>query len=93
MFDYQYRLWFLKQLAESFLPPIAVVFLASRITAGFGAHVVPRTSVYIVAIPLFWVARHHYTRWRVEAKARRLGVPLPPLIQGKKLGNIDLLRR
>lgn len=97
MIDYRYRVWLLKQLAESFVLPAGIVFATLRVLEGLSAHVAlsstTRTTLYTLAIPVYWIGNFHISRWLVKRKAKRLGVNLPPVISGKRIGNVDLLKR
>lgn len=97
MIDFRYRLFLLQYIAELFVAPIAGVFAALRLldAAGHGARVgtVIRVVLYIISPVVLGTIRVNYNRWSNERKARRAGVPLPKLIVGKKLGNVDLLKR
>lgn len=97
MVDFTYRLWLLNQLGQVFLVPGAFIFIVSRAISQRAPHLSFSTTanaiLYLFGPPLFWFARLHVSRWRDEMKARRRGVQLAPLISGKQIGNVDLLKR
>lgn len=89
--DLTYRIWLIKNLAKLFFPPIAIVRLLLRDKNDVGFWI--RAGCYIFSLPVYWTAWVWYTRWDEERRARARGAKLPPIVQGSKLGNIDVLKR
>ncbi|KAG8861736.1 hypothetical protein FRB96_002694 [Tulasnella sp. 330] len=94
MFDYHYRLWLVKALVEIFAPPVGATYFGLRAlssTCGFYLDTVALSITYAASIPAFWAIHSRITEWLSERKARRMGVPLLPLITGKRFMNLDLI--
>lgn len=81
-----YRVAFLVMVLRFVVPPLALAAIVSN-------YVLRRspTLIYTVAIPVYWTARVQYTIFRKKQAAARLGVALAPEVQGKWIGNIDLI--
>lgn len=97
MFDYTYRLWLIRELAQLIAVPDAIIFACFRALdeLGHGQQVgaLVRGVAYVVAPFAFGAARMHLSRWNNERKARIKGIKLPKVITGQKWGNVDLMKR
>ncbi|KIO25816.1 hypothetical protein M407DRAFT_24871 [Tulasnella calospora MUT 4182] len=96
MVDLTYRIWLIKSLARLFVPPLASVALVLRtLDRTKGAHLHPayQVALYLLSLPVYWTAWIQLTRWNENRRARKHGAKLPPIIEGRKLGNIDVLKR
>ncbi|KAG9046265.1 hypothetical protein FS837_004762 [Tulasnella sp. UAMH 9824] len=98
MFDIEYRLWLLRRLSILFLPPLAAVYTALRLVEYSPNPFIPktllaRTACYILSLPFYWAAWIQLSNWDNERRARKLGARLPPLIQSKRFGGLDLRER
>lgn len=94
--DFRYRFFLVSHLVELFAVPVAAVFGGLRLldVLGYGAVSAPaRIALYTISPLVFGVARVNFSRWHDERKAKKAGVPLPKLIVGKKIGNVDILKR
>ncbi|KAG8960480.1 hypothetical protein FRC03_006487 [Tulasnella sp. 419] len=88
--------FFIETLHRLFILP---TFLAGTIAVGLyitkGLRL-PTTRLillYLIFLPAYWTLTVQLHRWRTSRNAKRLGVKLPHTISGKRLGNLDLLRR
>ena len=97
MIDYVYRVWLLSHLIRLLAIPQAIFFLGFRlIHFGFPELHLSypiKLLLYVLGPPIFWLTRRQMSRWADERKAHTAGARLPPIISGKEIGNIDLMRR
>ncbi|KAG8891559.1 hypothetical protein FRC01_014633, partial [Tulasnella sp. 417] len=96
MVDLTYRIWLIKSLARLFVPPLATIALALRVldrAKGVHLHPAYQVAIYVLSLPVYWTSWIKFTRWDENRRAKKRGAKLPPIIEGKKLGNIDVLKR
>ncbi|KAG8962385.1 hypothetical protein FRC05_005356 [Tulasnella sp. 425] len=96
MLDITYRIWLIKSLTRLFVPPLASVALAVRVldrVKGVHLHPAYQVALYVLSLPVYWTSWIQLTRWDESRRAKKHGAKLPPIIEGKKLGNIDILKR
>ncbi|KAG8917236.1 hypothetical protein FRC01_002589 [Tulasnella sp. 417] len=96
MVDLTYRIWLIKSLARLFVPPLAAVALALRVldrAKGVQLHPAYQAAIYVLSLPVYWTSWIKFTRWGEDRRAEKRGAKLPPIIERKKLGNIDLITR
>lgn len=93
-----YRLLFLADVSRLILLPPSALAIGLQLIGLLHHDVRPRSLVslyvvYALAIPIFWIVKAVLSRWLDRAHAWRLGVTLVESIQGKKIGNVDILQR
>lgn len=95
--DLRYRIWLLKYLAGVFLPPLALTFVTLRFvdesSLSYRVEGATRYALYFLSAPLYTIVSGYYKAWRDAASARRLRATISPVIQGKRIGNLDVLAR
>lgn len=96
MIDLTYRIWLIKSLARLFVPPLASVALALRVldhAKSIRLHPAYQIALYVLSLLVYWTSWILLTRWDENRRAKKHGAKLPPIIEGKKLGNLDVLKR
>ncbi|KAG8904307.1 hypothetical protein FRC01_008789, partial [Tulasnella sp. 417] len=96
MVDLTYRIWLIKSLARLFILPLAAVALALRaLDRAKSVHLHPayQVAIYVLSLPVYWTSWIKFTRWDEDRRAKKRGAKLPPISEGNKLGNIDVLKR
>lgn len=97
MFDYHYRLFLIRFLAASLVPPSALTFIALRAVEIYlptlRINLFARIAAYICGAPLYWAVKNAFNEWRDAANAKRLGAKMVPRLRGKRWGDVDLVQR
>ena len=83
-----YRLVFLVMVLKFVVPPLAMAAVICRIGSWTPF---PSTLVYVLAIPTYWTIRIQYDSYTKERDATRRGAVLAPEVNGRWIGNIDLI--
>lgn len=84
-----YRLLFLLMMLKAVVPPLAVAAVICRITPW--GHPFYSVITYVLAIPMYWTLRIQYSLYAKQRDAARRGAILAPEVNGKWIGNIDLI--
>jgi len=84
-----YRLVFLMMALESVVPPLVVAAAICRVAPW--TNLFYSVITYVLAIPLYWVIRMQYAVYFKHRDAARRGAVLMPEVNGKWIGNIDLI--
>ena len=87
-----YRVYFLVQLLNVFVPPLALAAVLSILVISDRDRIV-HALIYALATPLYWTVAIRYDNNVRKREAARLGAVLAPEVKGKWPGNIDVLFR
>jgi hypothetical protein len=84
-----YRLVFLMMVLKSVVAPLAMAAVICRIVSW--THLFYSVITYVVAVPTYWTIRIQYDLYAKRRDAARRGAILMPEVNGRWLGNIDLM--
>jgi hypothetical protein len=88
-----YRVAFLQEVLNVVGRPLFLAALISKLIAlvSIGFPTYAYTLLYILAIPVYWTIHNQINVLTKRRKAASMGAVLPPEVNGKWLGNFDLM--
>lgn len=96
MLDLTYRIWLVQYLLSVFSPTAALYYVLSKNYMGQGGFNLggpSRLALCLIATPFFWFVFGRVKDWSDSVNAWKLGARVPPLIRGKRFGDVDLATR